>query len=294
LHSANALTQSTQWATLTAGALLAGGIIAQFGYAAAFVFNGLSFLVSAWAVSRLRLEHGEFKARRSLTEADVVRPWHEYVEGLRYIRSVPLVLGICLVAVGWATGGGAAQILFSVFGELVFNRGASGIGAIWGFAGIGLVIGAAIAHAAGSRLSFDGYKKLAMACLLLHGGFYVVFSQMTAFGLALAAILLSRLTVAIISVLNWGRLLETVPDALRGRVFATLETVVWLTMMVSMMLAGIGSKYYSPRTIGAISGALSGSTGLFWGWAHLAGRLPEPSAQGVEAEEVEVHGEPVA
>lgn len=174
LHTANALTQTTQWATLTAGTLLAGGVVTRFGCSRAFIFNSLSFLVSAWAVSGVRPKREGFKARRALTEADVVRPWHESMEGLRYMRSVPLVLGIALAGVGWATGGGAAQILFSVFGGLVFNRGPAGIGAIWGF-------------------------------------------------------------------------------------------------------AGIGSRYYSPRTIGAIAGVLSASTGLFWAWAHFTGTLPAPA-----------------
>lgn len=293
LHTANALTQTTQYATLTIGTLLAGGIVTQFGFSRAFVFNAASFLVSAAAVSRLRLERGEFRAKRALTEADVVRPWHEYVEGLRYMRSVPLVLGISLMAVGWATGGGAAQILFSVFGELVFHRGPAGIGTIWGFAGIGLLIGGTLAHAIDRRLSFDGFKKTILVCYLLHGSFYVVFSQMRIFGYALLAIMLSRLVIATSSVLNSSQLLHTVPDQFRGRVFATLETMVWSTMMISMMLAGIGSVYYSPRTIGTIAGVLSSSAALFWAWAHFTGRLPKPTPQGVEAEEVEIHGEPV-
>jgi MFS family permease len=293
LHTANALTQTTQWATLTIGTLLAGGVVTHFGYDRAFVFNALSFLVSAAAVSRLRLEKGEFRARRALTETDVVRPWHEYIEGLRYMRSEPLVMGIALAGVGWATGGGAAQILFSIFGEIVFRRGAAGIGTIWGFAGIGLLIGGALAHALAKRLSFDRYKKTIMVVFLLHGGFYVVFSQMESFRWALAAILLSRLAIAVSSVLNFSRLLHTVPDRFRGRVFATVETMVWSTMMVSMMLAGIGSQYFSPRTIGAIAGVLSSSTGWFWAWAHFTGRLREPVEEGVEPEEVEIHGEPV-
>ncbi len=293
LHTANALTQTTQWATLTAGTLLAGGIVTQYGYSRAFLFNALSFLVSAFAVSRLQLEEGEFKARRSFTEADVMRPWHEYLEGLRYMRSVPLVFGISLLGVGWATGGGAAQILFSVFGELVFHRGPAGIGAIWGFAGIGLLIGGMLAHSMAKHLTFDGYKKTILLCYLLHGTFYVVFSRMTAFSYALLAILLSRLVIAISSVLNFSRLLHTVPDQFRGRVFATVETMIWSTMMVSLMLAGVGSQYYSPRTIGTIAGVLSSSTALFWAWAHFTGRLPEPSEQGVEDEELEIHGEAV-
>ncbi|HYM10809.1 MAG TPA: MFS transporter, partial [Bryobacterales bacterium] len=184
-------------------------------------------------------------------------------------------------------------ILFSVFGELVFNRGPAGIGAIWGSAGVGLLIGGFLAHRMAKRLTFEGYKKTILVCFLLHGTFYVVFSQMRVFGLALLAILLSRLVIAISSVLNFSRLLHTVPDQFRGRVFATVETMVWSTMMVSMMLAGIGSQYYSPRTIGAIAGVLSSTTGIFWAWAHFTGRLPEPAGQGVEEDEVEIHGEAV-
>ena len=64
-----------------------------------------------------------------------------------------------MISVGWALGGGAAQILFALFGEQVFHRGASGIGAIWGFAGIGLLVGGAIGHIAGRSVSFAGYKR---------------------------------------------------------------------------------------------------------------------------------------
>ena len=121
----------------------------QFGYQWAFAGNALSFLVSAFCISRLFLPDGFRPPRRSLTEAEVVRPWHEYREGLRYMRSVPLILGLLMVNIGWATGGGAAQILFSVFGEIVFNRGPAGLGMVWGCAGIGLLCGGAIAYTLG-------------------------------------------------------------------------------------------------------------------------------------------------
>ena len=293
LHTANSLTQTTGWATLTIGTFLAGASVAQFGYQWAFVGNALSFVISAICISQLFLPGRGFSPRRgSLTEADVARPWHEYTEGLRYMRAHPLIFGIALIGVGWATGGGAAQILFSVFGEIVFNRGPAGIGTIWSCAGLGLLVGGVIAHRIGEHISFDGYKRAVVVCYVVHGGTYVLFSQMRSFPAALLFIGLSRAAVAVSSVLNMSQLLRHVANEFRGRVFATMESMVWSTMMISMMLAGIASQYYNPRAIGAIAGVLSSTTAIFWGWAHWTGRLPEPAREGVPPEDVEVHGEP--
>ena len=292
LHTANSLTQTTQWTTLTIGTMVAGLSAASLGYKWAFVLNSLSFLGSAACIWQLRVA-GSFRAKReALTEEQVVRPWHEYKEGLRYMRSSPLILGIALIGVGWATGGGAAQILFTLFGEQVFNRGPAGIGIVWSAAGVGLLVGGALAHRIGRRISFRQYKRAVAICYVIHGGAYVLFSQMPTFGAALFFIALSRAGVAVSSVLNVSQLLRRVPDEFRGRVFSTAESLTWSTMMVSMTAAGIASQYHGPRTIGFVAGILSSSTALFWAWADWKGRLPEPGALAVEPEEVEVHGEP--
>jgi MFS family permease len=293
LHTANSLTQTTQWTTLSLGAFLGGAVVTQFGFQFAFVVNSLSFLVSAFCISRLFLPGRGFRpARRSVTESEVVRPWHEYMEGLRYMRSRPLILGIGMIALGWATGGGAAQILFSIFGEMVFNRGPAGIGTIWGCAGLGLLAGGAIAYKMGPRVSFENYKRIIVVCYICHGGSYILFSQMRSFAWALVFIAMSRAAVGVSATLNMMQLLRHVADGYRGRVFSTIESVQWSVMMVSMTLAGIASQYWDPRTIGAIAGVLSSTTAIFWGWAHVTGRLPEPALEGVEPDEIEVHGEP--
>jgi MFS family permease len=292
LHTANSLTQTTQWTTLTVGTMVAGLSTASLGYQWAFVLNSLSFLGSAICIWQLRTA-GSFRAKReALTEEQVVRPWHEYKEGLRYMRSSPLILGIALVGVGWATGGGAAQILFTLFGEQVFNRGPAGIGIIWSFAGVGLLIGGGVGHYLGKRISFGNYKRTISICYVIHGGAYVLFSQMRSFGAALFFIALSRAGAAVSSVLNASQMLHHVPDEFRGRVFSTAESLVWSTMIVSMTTAGIASQYQSPRTIGFAAGILSSTTAIFWGWANWTGKLPEPAALALEPEQVEIHGDP--
>lgn len=294
LHTANALTQTTQWTSLALGALFAGIAVDQFGYEWAFLLNASSFVFSAFCIWRLRVPSIIRAAHESLTEVDWMRTWRDYRQGLRYMRSIPLLSAIAMIHVGWATGGGAAQILFGLFGEVVFNMGSRGIGTIWGCAGIGLVGGGVFAHWLGPKLSYAAYKRTVTICYVLHGLTYVLFSQMANFAAALVFIALSRATVAVSSVLNMTHLLRHVDNAYRGRVFATLETLTWGVMMLSMTAAGAASEKYGPRTIGAIAGCLSSTTALFWAYADLRGMLPEPAAVGPEADAVEVHGEPTA
>lgn len=296
LHTANSLTQTTGWLTLAVGAYFGGTAVARFGYQLAFIFNSLSFFFSAFCIANLRSVSGHFRAAasRDLNETNIARPWHEYREGLAYMLQTPLILGIGLISVGWASGGGAAQVLFTLFSEMVFNRGPEGLGQLWGIAGVGLLIGGFIGNRLGKSIGFENYKKVVFFCFLLHGGAYVVFSQMRHWGWALVFMCLSRASVAVSSVLNWSNLLKHVDDRFRGRVFATIETMNWSTMMLSMLAAGSASLYYSIRAIGAASGSLSSSTALFWGWANWSGKLPEPplAAGQRDVETIEIHGDP--
>jgi predicted MFS family arabinose efflux permease len=293
LHTANSLTQLTQWTAVSIGAFLGGGTVASFGYELAFVFNALSFVFSAYSISRLRLAHGFRPQRKDLSEDTVLRPWREYVAGVQYMRRSPLILGIGLVSIGWSTGGGAAQVLFSLFGEHVFHRGPAGTGVIWGFAGLGLIAGSVIAHRLGQSLDFGGYKRTVFIVYIIHGLTYVIFSFSPAFGWALLFICLSRAAVGVSSVLNFAQLLRHVSSDYRGRVFSTIESWTWMTMMISMAAAGAASATVSPRVIGAIAGCLSASTAIFWAWANWRGKLPEPELAGIDPEEVEVHGDPI-
>lgn len=278
IHLANSLTQTTRWMTLTIGTFL-GATVVAIGYKWAFAFNAFSFIFSAWCIWHLRAPDAfGFRAKRKVAaDQDDIRPVREYADGLRYMRSVPLVFAIALLSVGWATGGGAAQILFTLFGEVVFNRGAGGIGVIWGFAGLGLLSGGIFANWLGRKLTFTAYKLTVLVDLVVHGAAYVLFSREPRFGVALVYIYISRFAMAVNSVLNYSYLLRTVANRYRGRVFSTIDTFEWTMMMVSMMGAGIASMHYSPRTIGIVAGLLSSTTAVFWAWADWSGHLPQPA-----------------
>jgi hypothetical protein len=163
---------------------------------------------------------------------------------------------------------------------------------VWSAAGAGLLVGGAVGHLLGRRISFRNYKRTIAICYVIHGGAYVLFSQMGSFAAALFFIALSRAGVAVSSVLNTSQLLHRVSDEFRGRVFATIDSMITFTAMISMTGAGIASQFHSPRTIGFVAGILSSSTAIFWGWADWKGKLPEPESLIVEPPDVEIHGGP--
>jgi MFS family permease len=287
LHTANSLTQTTGWATLTAGALLGGWGAARFGYANAFVLNSLSFVFSAWCIWRVNPRPRQAPVLPSELHNPRRRSssMREYLDGLAYIRSVPLMVGIGMISVGWAVGGGAAQILFALFGGQVFHRGASGIGDIWGFAGLGLLIGGALGHVVGRGASYPSYKRAVGLSYIVHGAGYMLFSQAASWPAALVLIALSRVGMAVSSVLNTSQLLIHTPDRFRGRVFSTMESLRNSVMIFSVSAAGVVSRYYGPRAIGLVAGGCGLLTAIVWIWADWTGRLPEPSRAPCDTEQ---------
>jgi hypothetical protein len=279
IHAVSAVTQTTSAACLTIGAIL-GAAGNQIGFGRAFAFNAVSFLISAACISQL-CSHTIFEPPLNSDQSDLSIAT-QYRDGLTYMRSVPLIGGISLVGVGWAAGGGAAQILFSLFGETIFHAGVLGIGLLWSSSGIGLLIGGALFYRIGKRLTFGGYKNCIALIYIVHGGAVILFSQAQSIQAACCWIALSRVAVSGSAILNRTRLLQHTDSRYRGRVFATCESMVWLGMLISVAAAGAAATRLNPRTIAVFAGCLSGSTGIFWYISSWAGKLPEPSTQTME------------
>jgi MFS family permease len=288
LHTANALTQTTSWLTLAIGTMLGGLSTAKFGYQWAFIANAASFLVSAIAIAFLKSPAGRFKPIAAGVQRFKQTHWQDFRDGLAYMRRTPLIFAIGLLQVGWSSGMGAAQILFTLFGEVVFQRGATGTGLIWSAAGVGLVIGGIVGHRVGHRVGFAGYKRAVATAFLIMGLSYSAFSLMPNIWVAMVFIAISRIAMGVNSVMNRTMLLTHVPDELRGRVYTTVDAILHASMMLSMGAAAVAAHSLDPRQIGLFAGLLTAATAIFWGLADFAGKLPEPRREDFDEEEEEI------
>jgi MFS family permease len=271
LLPANAMTGSTSALVQTMGAALGGFATHWLGYNAAFVINALSFLGSAAMIYRIHFPKTAQPKTEHLPHEKPFSFAHDFQEGMKYIRSNPIVMGLMLIGVGWATGGGAAQILFSLFAVDVFHAGDQGIGMLYSAAGLGIMSGATVANYFFRNRSFSFAKWVLGISIVLTGSFYCFFSYAPGLATGLIWMSLSRVAMGVNQIIGITLLMRVVPEQLRGRVFSTREVVVIFTMVVSMLLAGVGQHYAGLRTIGLICGLLTLTTGLIWLTANLLG-----------------------
>ena len=199
----------------------------------------------------------------------------DFREGMHFIRRSPIVLGLMLIGVGWATGGGAAQILFSLFAIDVFHAGDQGIGILYSAAGFGIMSGATVANWYFRSKSFSMTKWVLGFSMVLTGLCYSIFSFTQYLWTGVVWMALSRVAMGINHVIGMTLLMNLVPTNFRGRTFSARETLVIFTMVLSMLLAGVGQHYAGPRTIGFVAGILTLSTGAIWLVANWFGVYAE-------------------
>ena len=101
---------------------------------------------------------------------------------------------------------------------------------------------------------------------LVTGGFYVEFSRMPTLLLAAGALFVAYMASSVLWVFSSTLLQIAVPDAYRGRVFATDLALFTVIMAVSTLATGLGVDHigFTPRTIAALLGGLLLIPGLLW------------------------------
>ena len=269
LVTANALGAVTWSASLGLGSALGGLVTAAAGWRAAIALDSLSFFCSAWLVWGIVLPRRETAARRTRSVGGLgeLLGFGDLLEGARYLVRRPALASAVVVKAGWALAGGVV-LLHSIFGERVYP--------VWGnaAAGIGLLamargIGTALGPIASRRLFGTTPEDLARgigAGFFVAGALYLVFAAVRSLPLALFVLAAAHMGGSTVWVFSTTLLQLSVPDALRGRVFAAELALMTLSMTASNLITGwaLDSLGIAPRVLAALLGGLCFLPGSAW------------------------------
>lgn len=236
LITANALDGTTWSAMLALGAALGGLATATLGISAAFVIDSLTFLLSAWFVSRVRtprlLDAVDSKADAA--------GWSSFVAGMRYLWQRPQVLVVALVKASSALAFGGVAVVEVAFAREVFPLGEGGsgtLGLIYLTIGLGTGLGPLVAR----RLTGDSVAAMQWAILWTYVAMAVGYFTM-GWAVSLAILLVATFIRTVGTGINWvysSSLLQiTVPGHYLGRVFAFDLAMMTLASSTSTLWIG--------------------------------------------------------
>lgn len=285
---ANTLSSTTWSLNLMAGAALGGVVAAVLGRDAVFVINGLSFLVSALLIARMKFVEPHAEAAAPLRARELV-DYSPILEGVRYVRSDRRLLATVFAKAGELMVG-PSWVLFTVMGERYFpvrwegidpqRGGILGMSLLLGARGLGTLFGPVIS----ARLAGHSDRKLRLGILL---GYLITAVGYAALGgaanvwIACLCIMLAHAGGSIIWVFSTTLLQLHTEDRFRGRVFSADLAFVMLTIAVGAYLCGRFLDWGIPAHVVATAvGILMLAPAALWAWAMRMG----PSAQTTAAD----------
>ena len=272
---ANTLSSTTWSLNLVAGAALGGVALALLGQNASFVLNALSFLVSAFFLSRMHFEEPHAASFSKLRIVELLN-FTPLIEGLRYVRRDARLYATVLVKTGLAQMG-VSWVLFTVMGQRVFplrwpglepQRGAVlGMSFLMGARGVGALFGPlGAARWAGHRES-----RLRTGILL---GFLAVGLGYAVLGIAGSLwsacfwVVLAHCGGSTVWVFSTTLLQLNTEDKFRGRVFSAELGLSMLTLAVGAFLAGsLIDRGIEPRAVAVGTGLFMLVPAGLWTWA---------------------------
>ncbi len=248
MMNAVALNNAGMNVTRIFGPALAGFLISVpwVGLSNVFFFMAACYLLPVVTLFQIRPRY----AGAARPKAPMLK---EFAGGMQYIYrhevlGMLLALGLIPIILGFPY-----QMLLPVFAsEKVFNVGASGLGTMSAFTGMGALVGAlAVASASGVRQR--GLLQLVTGAAF--GVSLVVLGLSPSFAVALAALALVGLTGSVYQSLNSTLIMTSSEPAYYGRVMSVNMVGFSLMPIASLPMGAIADRLGAPHTV-AICGVL--------------------------------------
>ncbi len=238
--------------------------------------DGLTFLASAFLISRLTLSNGGHAAETSATARPPAKQtWRDIVDGLQFIRSNAVVRGVMIGLAGGLIGGGSIVPLGSIFASDVLKADDSAFGFLTASLGIGCAIGVVTLLWLQRRLPREAVFTSAVIVTGIAIG-VLAWVGTLAFAILLVAFFGAAAGCAYVT--GFTLLQESVADEMRGRILSTLYTVVRVCLLLSLTLgpfvsSGLGAlanRFFDGElSIGSATLSLPGVRLALWAGGGL-------------------------
>lgn len=225
------------------GPAVAGMTYALVGPAWCFALNGISFLAVIAALLRMKLKPTEAPLRSGSGLASLV-------EGLRYMRSTPIVLTLVGVVAVSSVFGLAYYTLLPAWAVTILGGDARTNGLLLSARGLGALSGALMIATLG-KIKLKG--RLLMFGQVVYPAFLLAFAL--ARWLPLSLVLLVGVGWGFMVMLNMSNvLLQTqAPDHLRGRVMSVYALTLMGLYPVGALLGGVGGEWIGEPALVAVT-----------------------------------------
>lgn len=242
---ANALIAQVGGISIMLGPVIGGALAGGIGAPAALAVNAVSFAGSLWLVTSIRGSFGERPCGMA-RERGAVRA------GFRFVASDPLLRAV--IASGFVAFIGVGFVIAAnpALADLL-GAGAMGLGLMSACWGVGVVVGARISPA---LLRGDRLVAWAVAGFALQGTAHLLVWRLPDLASILVAVAIGGLGGGIADPARQTLIQRRAPDAVRGRVFATMEAVGWTSFAISLIAAGALVERVGIRPSYLISGSL--------------------------------------
>lgn len=242
--AANALSSVT-WSVMLAFGTAVGGIISGWlGVYTAFVLDALTFAVSAYFILQIQyVQTSSNSGSKGISHAI-----GQYIDGLRYLRANPDTLVVAtqktFVSALMFTPLQVVMIALSTRVFVIGQDGGTGLGIMLATIGVGSGIGPIVAR----RFTGDNWAllRLAIAIAFLTSTIgMVITAPLTGFLIFLFGSFVRGLGSGTIWVFTTQLLLQSVPNQVRGRVFASEFALFTLISSLGALGAGWALDYFA-------------------------------------------------
>jgi len=255
LLTANAMIQLTQVIAIVFGSAVAGLTVAGLGFEFAFLFDSLTFFLSAVAITSIQISCSTAYPKK----ADPRAIREQLIEGLRFIKADNVILIILVITAIATLSLVAVTILAVAYLDRVLGVGAEGLGLLNSVEGLGMVMGGIFI---GRYASLAQSRQIASVGMIILGVTIISFALTPSFTLVLLGA-----TIIGVCIVSARSSLATLTQALvsddkRGRVESAVATVISITTMAAMILAGVLGDLIGIRGVFIAAGMLTLAAGI--------------------------------